>query len=239
MSSIRWDYVNELETQRVAAEDELFYSEAIAEAELVDNVSEGTVNVLGECTGPAGKQVKNWHNFLKTTCVGYQEAKCDGRNRLVGTLGGMAEGGFTVCQNIIGDDGVLPGGGFKKTLAVGTTTVFFEGTKTLIHEGVRGTSLEETVEKAQTAMVKKSGEVLITTTMGATLDKVPGIAQGKFGASDSTAKMLENFGKGTNALIGETYSRGHDMMTVGDTNISEALTHDFMEWKTEQAEKLF
>lgn len=233
-------YKNELAIQQICNEVELKSSEKIAEYELVDNVSEGTVNILGECTGPAGKQVKNWHAFLKATAVGYQEAKCDGRNRFVGTLGGMVEGGFTVGQNIIGDDGVLPGpGGFKKMLAVGTTTVFFEGSKTIVHEGVRGTNPQEILEKAQTSMVKKSGEVLITSVMGSTFDKVPGIAKNKFGASESTFKMFENIGKGTNAAIGETYSRGHDMMTVGDKNISEHLTSDFMDWKTSKVEKLF
>ena len=111
--------------------------------------------------------------------------------------------------------------------------------KTIVHEGVRGTNPQEILEKAQTSMVKKSGEVLITSVMGSTFDKVPGIAKNKFGASESTFKMFENIGKGTNAAIGETYSRGHDMMTVGDKNISEHLTSDFMDWKTSKVEKLF
>ena len=233
-------YKNELAIQQICNEVELECSEKIAKAELVDNVSEGTVNILGECTGPAGKQVKNWHGFLKATAVAYKEAECDGRNVFVGTVGGMVEGGFTVAQNEIGD-AVKGFGGTKlqQTVLAGSGTIFFEGTKTLVHETVRGTDLGEAVEKAQTSMARKTGNVIYTSLTGNALDKIPGLAGTKFGASEETQKALEEVTKGTNALIGETYDRAHDNMTVADKNISEHLTDDFNNWKNSIAEKLF
>ena len=135
---------------------------------------------------------------------------------------------------------MLPGpDGIKKTLAVGLTNVYFEGTKTLVHEVSRGKSLEESVEKAQTSMVRKSGEVVYTSVIGSSLDKVPGLAGTKFGAGEGTQKTISNVMKGITATTGEVYDRAHDNMTVADKNISQHLTEDFNNWKNAQAEKLF
>ena len=235
-------FKNEMAIQQIYSEVELKCSERIAEAQLVDSVSEGTINILGEVTGPAGKQVKNWHNFTKATLLGAEEAYLDGRNVFVGTVGGMMEGGLTVAQNEMGDAMKgLGGSQLKQTVATGVGTVWFEGTKTLIHDVSRGKDLETAVENAQTSMVKKTGEVIVGTVVGGVTDKGTNIAGQRFGGKMSVNSVF-NMYKVSNTIknsAGEIYSRAHDNMTVADKNISQNITEDFNNWKNDKVEKMY
>ena len=235
-------YKNEMAIQQIYNEVELKCSERIAEAELVDNVAEGTINILGEVTGPAGKQVKNWHNFTKATLLGAEEAYLDGRNVFVGAVGGAAEGALTVAQNEMGDSMKGFGGSqLKQTVATGVGTVWFEGTKTLIHDVSRGKDLETAVENAQTSMVKKTGDVVISTTFGGLMDKGTNLTGQRFGGKMSVDSVF-NMYKISNTIknsTSEIYSRAHDNMTVADKNISQNITEDFNNWKNDKVEKMY
>ena len=235
-------YKNELAIQKIYSDVELECSEKIASAELVDNVAEGTVNILGECTGPAGRQVKNWHNFTKATLLGAEEAYLEGRNVVTGTIGGMAEGALTVAQNEMGDAMKGFGGGqIKQTVATAAGTVWFEGTKTVIHDLSRGKDLETSIEHAQESMVKKTGEVAFSTIVGGITDYGTGVVGKNYGGKMSVNNVfnmykIANAAKGAS---GEIYSRAHDNMTVADENISHHITSDFNDWKNSKVEQMY
>ena len=235
-------YKNELAIQKIYSDVELECSEKIASAELVDNVAEGTVNILGECTGPAGRQVKNWHNFTKATLLGAEEAYLEGRNVVTGTIGGMAEGALTVAQNEMGDAMKGFGGGqIKQTVATAAGTVWFEGTKTVIHDLSRGKDLESSIEHAQESMVKKTGEVAFSTIVGGITDYGTGVVGKNYGGKMSVNNVfnmykIANAAKGAS---GEIYSRAHDNMTVADENISHHITSDFNDWKNSKVEQMY
>ena len=235
-------YKNELAIQKIYSDVELECSEKIASAELVDNVAEGTVNILGECTGPAGKQVKNWHNFTKATLLGAEEAYLEGRNVFVGTVGGMAEGTLTVFQNNMGDNMKAVGGTQMQQMVAGAAgTVWFEGTKTVIHDISRGKDLETAIENAQTSMVKKTGEVAFGLVVGGITDYGTGVVGKNYGGKMSVDSVF-NMYKIANAAKGastEIYSRAHDNMTVANENISQHLTKDFNDWKNSKVEQMY
>ena len=235
-------YKNELAIKKIYSDVELECSEKIASAELVDNVAEGTINILGECTGPAGKQVKNWHNFTKATLLGAEEAYLDGRNVVVGTIGGALEGGLTVAQNEMGDAMKGMGGGaFKQTVATAAGTVWYEGTKTVIHDLSRGKDLETSIENAQTSMVKKTGEVAMGMIVGGITDYGTGVVGKNYGGkmSVNAVSNMYKIANTTKAASTEIYSRAHDNMTVGNKNISEMLTEDFNDWKNSKVEQMY
>ena len=235
-------YKNELAIQKIYSDVELECSEKIASAELVDNVAEGTVNILGECTGPAGRQVKNWHNFTKATLLGAEEAYLDGRNVVVGTIGGMAEGALTVAQNEMGDAMKGMGGGpIKQTVATATGTVWFEGTKTVIHDLSRGKDLETSIEHAQESMVKKTGEVAMGLIVGGITDYGTGVVGKNYGGKMSVNSVFNMYkiANATNAASTEIYSRAHDNMTVGGENMSHHITSDFNDWKNSKVEQMY
>ena len=235
-------YKNELAIQKIYSDVELECSEKIASAELVDNVAEGTVNILGECTGPAGRQVKNWHNFTKATLLGAEEAYLDGRNVVVGTIGGMAEGALTVAQTEMGDAMKGMGGGpIKQTVATATGTVWFEGTKTVIHDLSRGKDLETSIEHAQESMVKKTGEVAMGLIVGGITDYGTGVAGKNYGGKMSVNSVFNMYkiANATKAASTEIYSRAHDNMTVGGENMSHHITSDFNDWKNSKVEQMY
>ncbi|MBR6972791.1 MAG: hypothetical protein IKH89_08645 [Bacteroidales bacterium] len=235
-------YKNELAIQKIYSDVELECSEKIASAELVDNVAEGTVNILGECTGPAGRQVKNWHNFTKATLLGAEEAYLDGRNVVVGTIGGMAEGALTVAQNEMGDAMKGMGGGpIKQTVATATGTVWFEGTKTVIHDLSRGKDLETSIEHAQESMVKKTGEVAMGLIVGGITDYGTGVVGKNYGGKMSVNSVFNMYkiANATKAASTEIYSRAHDNMTVGGENMSHHITSDFNDWKNSKVEQMY
>ncbi|MBP5693433.1 MAG: hypothetical protein J6W86_06970, partial [Bacteroidales bacterium] len=231
-----------LAIQKIYSDVELECSEKIAKAEFVDSVAEGTINILGECTGPAGKQVKNWHNFTKATLLGAEEAYLEGRNVFIGTVGGMAEGALTVAQNEMDSlTGAAGGSKAQQFVAGATGNVWFEGTKTLIHDVSRGKSLEESVEKAQTAMIKKTGEVAIGGIVGGIVDKGTSVVGYKYGGKMSVNNVF-NMYKIANATKGastEIYGRAHDLMTVADKNISQNITEQFNDWKNSKVENMY
>ncbi|MBE6245668.1 MAG: hypothetical protein E7108_09150 [Bacteroidales bacterium] len=235
-------YKNELAIQKIYSDVELECSEKIASAELVDNVAEGTVNILGECTGPAGRQVKNWHNFTKATLLGAEEAYLEGRNVVTGTIGGMAEGALTVAQNEMGDAMKGMGGGpIKQTVATATGTVWFEGTKTVIHDLSRGKDLETSIEHAQESMVKKTGEVAMGLIVGGITDYGTGVVGKNYGGKMSVNSVFNMYkiANATKAASTEIYSRAHDNMTVGGENMSHHITSDFNDWKNSKVEQMY
>lgn len=219
--------------QAVYAQEELDASLWLADMELIDNVAEGTVNILGE-TVPGGKAVKNGHNFLKATLVGGVEAYVEGRSVTVGVIGGMAEGGFTVAQNSLGEVSKDYGlSGVKQVLFEGTANVYLEGTKTVVHELSRGASVEDAVDKAQTAMIKKTGDVAVSTIVGGIMDK-------SYGGDNSNNADLQKFIiENTKAGASEIYSRAHDMTTVGGKNSSQIINEDFSNWKNSKVESMY
>ena len=235
-------YKNELAIQKIYSDVELECSEKIASAELVDNVAEGTVNILGECTGPAGRQVKNWHNFTKATLLGAEEAYLEGRNVVTGTIGGMAEGALTVAQNEMGDAMKGMGGStLKQTVATATGTVWFEGTKTVIHDLSRGKDLETSIEHAQESMVKKTGEVAMGLIVGGITDYGTGVVGKNYGGKMSVNSVFNMYkiANATKAASTEIYSRAHDNMTVGGENMSHHITSDFNDWKNSKVEQMY
>ena len=230
-----YDNVKRVENMYMAiyAEEELNASLWLADAELVDNVAEGTVNILGEAV-PGGKVVKDFHNFTKATLVGGMEAHCQGRSVVVGLVGGAAEGALTVGQNHLGDVSKDAGlGTVKKVLFEGTVNVYFEGTKTVIHELSRGASVEDAVDKAQVAIIKKTGEVFLTTVYGGVVDAAKG------GPGGNNIDLREFLGETAKATSGELYSRTHDMIVDKDQNASQILNQQFSDWKNEKVEQMY
>lgn len=223
--------------QAVYAQEELDASLYLADAELIDNVAEGTINILGE-TVPGGKVVKDAHNFAKATLVGGMEAYTKGRSVAGGLVGGAVEGGFTVAQNHLGDVSKAYGTtGVKQIVFEGAGNIYLEGTKTLVHDLTRGESLEDAVENAQAAMVKKTGDVAISTVFGGVMDKAYG------GDGSNNAELAKAIVDNSKAGIGEIYGRAHDMMTMGkgdnEKNISQMINDSFSDWKNSKVESMY
>lgn len=214
--------------QAVYAQEELDASLWLADMEMVDNVTEGTIGMLSAV--PGGLAVKNGHNFLKATLVGGWEAHVYGRDVVGGLVGGAAEGSVAVMQNSLGEASKKLGlQGVTKVLFEGTNNIMLEGSKVAIHEYTRGTDDETAVRKAQEAMLKKTGEVGLTSLVS--------LSYG--GDSSNNAKLQEMIIGNTNAGIGEIYSRLHDSITVGGKNASQIINEDFSNWKNSKVESMY
>ena len=198
-------YKDSLDIQQITSEVELKCSEKIAEYELADKVTEGTVNILGECV-PGGKVIKDAHGFIKATAVSGMEAYADGRSVAGGLVAGAGKGTLTVLQNHTGDIADKAGlGGLTKFAFTGAVNVGAEGGKEVIDGVVKGKDFDETMENVQNAIVKKTGEHLVNSALGAT------------GMDDGDAATLTEF-----------TMRGHDEINVGTKDdpktISQSIT---------------
>ena len=189
----RWE---ESQKQYEYAQDEFDASMNIATAEFIDNVSEGTVNTLGEVV-PGGKVVKDAHNFIKSVGVNVSEAVSEGKSVGKAIVTGTAEGALTVAQNHAGDVGWDKYGKVAKTCGEFVTVVGAEGTKTIIHETSHGKSFEDALDKARVDMIKKTGDYAV----------------GKAGDKYIKDKMSNKFGDGK---VSEWVSKGKDAITKGE-----------------------
>ena len=194
-------YKDSLDIQQIASEVELECSEKIAEYELVDKVTEGTVNILGECV-PGGKIVKDAHGFVKAVAVSEMEAIADGRNVVEAAYYGHQKGMLTVLQNHTGDIADMAGvGGLTKFAFTGAVNIGAEGGKEVLDGVAKGKSFDETMENVQNAIVKKTGEHLVGSALGAT------------GMDDGDAATLTEF-----------TMRGHDEIKFGQGDDAKTLS---------------
>lgn len=189
----RWE---ESQKQYEYGQEEFDSSMNIATAEFIDNVSEGTVNTLGEIV-PGGKYVKDAHNFVKAVGVNVSEAVNQGKSVGKAIVTGTAEGGLTVLQNHAGDVGWDKYGKVAKTCGEFVTVVGSEGAKTIIHETSHGKSFEDALDKARVDMVKKTGDYAV----------------GKVGDKYVKDKMKTKFGDGK---VSEWVDKGKDAISKGE-----------------------
>ena len=212
-------------TQQEAAKEELDASLALADAELVDNVSEGTVNVLAEYV-PGGDKVKDFHTFTKATAVGGMEGylKDGWTGAAKGTAAGAVEGAIGVGQNHLSDltKGATGNEAVDK-LAADVLNVQMEGAKVIIHDAARGKDVEEIYNDLQEATVKKTGDVLVGRILGDGL-----------GMSDSDSNA-----------VGEFISKGHDDLKWGgggdpeqDKTLAGHIASGWQDFKDKTAEKM-
>ena len=212
-------------TQQEAAKEELDASLALADAELVDNVSEGTVNVLAEYV-PGGDKVKDFHTFTKATAVGATEGylKDGWTGAAKGGAAGAAEGAVGVVQNHLSDltKGATGNEAVDK-LAADVLNVQMEGAKVIIHDAARGKDVEEIYNDLQEATVKKTGDVLVGRILGDGL-----------GMSDSDSNA-----------VGEFISKGHDDLKWGgggdpeqDKTLAGHIASGWQDFKDKTAEKM-
>lgn len=212
-------------TQQEAAQEELDASLALADAELVDNVSEGTVNVLAEYV-PGGSKVKDFHTFTKATAVGATEGylKDGWTGAAKGGAAGAAEGAVGVVQNHLSDitKGATGNEAVDK-MAADVLNVQLEGVKVMIHDVSRGKDVEELYSDLQEATVKKTGDVLVGRILGDGL-----------GMSDSNANA-----------VGEFISKGHDDIKWGgngnpeeDKTLAGHIASGWQNFKDKTAEKM-
>ncbi|MBP5314568.1 MAG: hypothetical protein J6Y87_01720, partial [Muribaculaceae bacterium] len=85
--------------------EEAKYDNYIAHAELVDKLSEVTVNVMGECV-PGGRVIKNAYTFAKSTLVAASEAHYSNMSageKIAHIMSGAGQGALGVIQNQAGD----------------------------------------------------------------------------------------------------------------------------------------
>ena len=134
------------------------------------------------------------------------EAYAEGRSVAGGLTAGAGKGTLTVLQNHTGDIADKAGlGGLTKFAFTGAVNVGAEGGKEVIDGVVKGKDFDETMENVQNAMVKKTGEHLINSALGAT------------GMDDGDAATLTEFAM-----------RGHDEINVGTKDdpktISQGIT---------------
>ena len=197
-----------LDTQQICSEVELECSERIAECELVDKVSDGTVNILAEVV-PGGDKVKDARDLLKAPLVGASEAYAEGRSVTRGIAGGLTEGIATVAQNHLDD--VLDGA------AKDVVDITFEGGKKLVNAEISGKYDEDpdgTIEDVQKALAKKTLDVGIGRLLGKT----------------SMGEAAQNISK-------EIILKGHDEMTIGDGDdaktLSDAIAGKIRDFSTE------
>ena len=214
------------DTQMEAAQEELDASLNLANAEIVDNVSEGTVNVLAEYV-PGGDKVKDFHTFTKATMVGATEGylKDGWSGAAKGGAAGAAEGTVGVLQNHLSDltKGATGNEAVDK-LAADVLNVQTEGIKSVIHDVARGKSAEEVYSNLQEATIKKTGDVLVGRILGDGL----GLEE-----ADSNA-------------VGELISKGHDDLKWGgngnpeeDKTLAGNLASGWQNFKDKTAEKMF
>lgn len=213
------------DTQMEAAKEELDASLNLANAELVDNVSEGTVNVLAEYV-PGGDKVKDFHTFTKSTMVGATEGylKEGWTGAAKGGAAGAAEGVVGVVQNHLSDltEGATGNEAVDK-LAADVLNVQMEGVKVMIHDASRGKSVEEIYSDVQEATVKKTGDVLVGRILGDGL-----------GMNDHDSNAL-----------GEIISKGHDDLKWGgngnpeeDKTLAGHIATGWQNFKDKTAEKM-
>lgn len=219
-------YLNELAIQQICGEVEQECSEEIAKYEMVDNVSEGTVNVLAEYV-PGGDKVKDFHTFTKATMVGgmegYLKEGWSGAGK--GAMAGAAEGTVGVLQNHLSDlTKGATGNKMVDELAADVLNVQTEGIKVAIHDLSRGKSIEETYSDVQEATVKKTGDILVGKVLGKGL-----------GMDDHDANA-----------VGELISKGHDDLKWGggdnpeeDKTISGHIASKWQDLKDGAAEKMY
>ncbi len=194
-------YQDMIDIHQISNEVELECSEKIAELELTDKVAEGTVNIMGEYV-PGGKYVKDAHGFIKAVGVSGMEAHAEGRSVTTGLIAGTAKGTLTVLQNHSSD--LADAGGLEGVVKfgyTGTVNVLAEADKEIIDGLAKGKSADEIFENAQNAMVKKTGEHLINSGLGA------------LGMSD----------KGSN-ITTEFIMRGHDEVKFGEGDDAKTLS---------------
>ena len=208
-------YRDSMDIQKIASDVELECSEKIAELEMVDKVSDGTVNVLAEIV-PGGKKVKDGRDLLKATLVGASEAHAEGRSVLRGGAGGFAEGVVTVAQNHLGDESKRLGlSGATKTIFEGTINVQMEGGKKILNDMISGKFYDDpgkSFENAQKATVKKTLEVGINNLTGgndiATEFIMKGHDEIKFGEGDDAKTLSESITDKINYAKNETLATG-------------------------------
>lgn len=214
------------DTQMEAAKEELDASLALADAELVDNVSEGTVNVLAEYV-PGGDKVKDFHTFTKSTMVGATEGylKEGWTGAAKGGAAGAAEGTVGVLQNHLSDltKGATGNEAVDK-LAADVLNVQMEGVKVMIHDASRGKSVEEIYNDVQEATIKKTGDVVVGRILGDGL-----------GMNDHDSNA-----------VGEIISKGHDDLKWGgdgnpenDKTLAGNLAEGWQNFKDKTAEKMY
>lgn len=214
------------DTQMEAAQEELDASLNLANAELVDNVSEGTVNVLAEYV-PGGDKVKDFHTFTKATMVGATEGylKEGWKGAAKGGAAGAVEGAIGVGQNHLSDltKGATGNESVDK-LAADLINIQAEGIKTVVHDAARGKSAEEIYNDVQEATIKKTGDVIVGRILGDGL-----------GMNDHD----------TNA-VGELISKGHDDIKWGgngnpeeDKTLAGNLASGWQNFKDKTAEKMY
>lgn len=214
------------DTQMEAAQEELDASLNLANAEIVDNVSEGTVNVLAEYV-PGGDKVKDFHTFTKATMVGATEGylKDGWSGAAKGGAAGAAEGTVGVLQNHLSDltKGATGNEAVDK-LAADVLNVQTEGIKSVIHDVARGKSAEEVYSNLQEATIKKTGDVLVGRILGDGL-----------GLEDADSNA-----------VGELISKGHDDLKWGgngnpeeDKTLAGNLASGWQNFKDKTAEKMF
>ena len=94
------------------AKDE-YYGAAEKTAEQVEQASDIAIDVLGEVTGPVGKNIKNAYNFAKPGLKNLAEAKAEGKDvygQMEALAYGTAEGAINVLQNEVDGIGMKVGG---------------------------------------------------------------------------------------------------------------------------------
>lgn len=194
-------YKDSLDIQKIAAEVELRCSEKIAELELTQELSEGTVNVVAEFV-PAVKKVKDARDLIKETAVGGMEAYVNGRSVTKGLVTGSVRGLASVAQNRSGDMADAQGlKGATKFFTTGTVNVLSEVVKAQYESIEREDSWEETFENVQQAIVKKTGEHLLNSGLGA------------LGMNDKSANLTT-----------EILMRGHDKLKFGEGDNARTLS---------------
>ena len=150
------NYKDELFVQQLLNDEELEYSLLEADASYIDEVSENSVNVLGEVV-PGGRCVKNGHNFLKAVGKNVSEAHAKGESMGKAAIVGAGEGSLSILQNQAGDIKWAKYGGKVAQLAGEATAVIgAEGAKVLLHELANGTSPQDALDKALTATGQKA-----------------------------------------------------------------------------------
>lgn len=204
--TILHDRVDALGDMQEAGMEELNASENILAAEATEKVADTTVNIMSEYV-PGGKVVKDARDLVKAPLVSAKEAFLEGRSALRGFAGGLAEGAITVGQNHIGDVADKYGlSGFTKIAFEDSLNVGMEGGKTLLKDAISGTYGDDTLEKVQGSITKKTLEVGLGRVIGA-----------RSGGSSELGQ------KDTAAMV-EVIMRGHDECMIGDGDDAKTLS---------------
>ena len=100
------------EYARQMAKDD-YYGAAEKTAEQVEQASDIAIDVLGEVTGPVGKNIKNAYNFAKPGLKNVAEARANGKDiydQMEAMAYGSVEGAVNVLQNEVDSFGMKVGG---------------------------------------------------------------------------------------------------------------------------------